>query len=104
MGGGETCYGHAKWRAGDIIETHIVTKFNGSGLAPVLSADTDFQIRTHSAPVFDSDPNEAPNPIRVKNLEGVVGKDTTFEVRGKETSGVVPAEAVSGLGKVICAE
>ena len=57
-----------------------MTKFNGSGLTPVLSADTYFQIRPHPATIFDSNPNESSNPIRIQNLERVVGKDTTFDV------------------------
>ena len=80
MGGSEARYRHAERRTGDIVETHIVTKFNGAGLAPVFSADSNFQIRTYSPAVFHGDPDEAPDPVRIQNLEGVVGKDTTFEV------------------------
>jgi hypothetical protein len=81
-----------------------VAELHGAGLAPVFTADTDFQLRAHPPPVLDSDPDEAANADSIENLKWIVGKDTTFEVRGKETARIVAAEAERLLRKVVCAE
>ena len=68
----------------------------------MLAANSDLQLGPHSAPVLDSDSDEATNASRIQNLKRIVRKDTTFEVRRKKPASVVPTQTERGLRKIVC--
>src|SRR3954463_8418221 len=76
MSSGETSDRDPIGRARDIIEPDRVTELDAPGLPTVLPADANLQLRAHAPTCGNGNLNKAPNPRLVKDLEGVVGKDS----------------------------
>ena len=50
MGGGQAGDGYAEGGAGDVVEAQAVAEGDALGVAAVLAADADLQVRAHLAP------------------------------------------------------
>jgi len=70
----------------------------------MLAANPKFDIGTDLSALLSCYPYESTHPFGVKNLEGVVGKNTPINVRGKEPPRIVAAQAEGRLRQVICSE
>src|SRR6185312_1344475 len=73
-------------------------------LASVLAADAQFNARTGLSAILNRDADQAADSDGVQSLERVIRKNATFYVRGKEPSGVIAAESVRRLSKVVGTE
>src|SRR6267143_1612628 len=81
-----------------------MTESNGARLAAVLPANSQFDLRTNSAPFLNSYSYEFSYPLGVKNLKRVISKNTPIYVRRKEPARIVPTKPHGSLRKVICSE
>ena len=70
----------------------------------MFATNTNLELRADAPPILHCDSNETSDAIAVEHLKWIVGKDTTFEIRGKESSRVIAAQAESCLRKIICSE
>ena len=68
-----------------------MTESNGARLAAVLPADSQLDIRTNMASIFNSHLYEPTHPLSVKNLKRIISKNTPIYVRGKEPARIVAA-------------
>ena len=64
----------------------------------MFPANADFELGSHPTPSVDRESNKTSNPRLVKDLEGVIWKDTTLHVARQKTPRIVPAESVGRLG------
>src|SRR5436309_2761147 len=55
---GETGDRHAVGRAGDVVEADLVAEGDGGGIAAVLAADADLELRARLAAARDADLDE----------------------------------------------
>ena len=101
MGGGEAGDWDAVGRAGDVVEADRVAELHGARLAAMLPADAHLQLRADAPTGRYGKSNQLANPVPVKHLERIVGKYTTIYVIGKESAGVVAAEAEGRLRQII---
>src|SRR5439155_25485687 len=65
LGGGEPCNRYAERRAGDVVETELVTEGNGSGIATVLAADPDLELVAGLAATLGTDPHQLADALTV---------------------------------------
>src|SRR5258705_11374463 len=57
LGGGEACDGNAERRARDVIERNLVPERDGGGVAAVLAADPDLELRLPLPTALHADPH-----------------------------------------------
>src|SRR5262245_51503430 len=66
---------HAVGRAGDVVEADVVAEGDGGGIATVLAADADLELRAGLAAARDADLDELADAFLVKRDEGIDRKD-----------------------------
>ena len=72
------------------------------GIAAMLAADPEPQLRLRAAPTLDRDPHQVADAALVERLERIAGEDVLVEVVGEELPfGVVAREAERGLRQVV---
>src|SRR5262245_45617164 len=62
---------HAIGRARDIVETDLVAELHRGGIAAMLAADADLQVRPRLAAALHADLHELANTIAIERDEGI---------------------------------
>lgn len=101
----QSCDGHARAGAGDVVEADVVAEADGAGVAAVFAADADFQFRVGRATFAYRHLHQLSHALDVEYFERVIFEDAGLGVGGQElVLGIFAAEREGGLGEVIGAE
>src|SRR5436309_12944768 len=84
LGRGEPGDGHPEGRAAHVVEADFVEKFDRRGIATVLAADADFQIRPAAPAFLDGHLDQPTYADPIDGLERVLGQDLLLEVAAEE--------------------
>src|SRR5438045_1071164 len=71
LGGGQTSDGDAVGRTTDVIESDHVEELDAVGVATVLAADAQLQVRVGLTAVLSRHAHELADAVAVERLEGV---------------------------------
>ena len=82
LSGSQTCDRNTERRAGHVVEPELVAEFHGCGVATVLAADTDVELRVVRAAFLASEVHQLANTGLVKLCEGIVLEDLGIVVSG----------------------
>src|SRR5258707_9321925 len=104
LGGGEACDGNAERRARDVIERNLVAERDGGGVAAVLAADPDLELRLRLPTALDADPHQFAHALAVAGDERMAPENPPRHVGAEKARSVVAADAEGGLGQVVGAE
>jgi len=77
---------HTEGRAAHIVQAGDVAELDRAGLAAVLAADTDFQLRPRLASLAHSHLDELADALPVQHMEGVFGKDFVLDVEEEKVA------------------
>src|ERR1700736_5715130 len=77
---------------------------NGSGIAAMLAATSDLEVRTGLAPACHADLHQLANAVAVDRDERIDLQDALGDIGAEESSRVVAADAVGRLRQVVGAE
>src|SRR5215475_10557491 len=92
-------------RAADVVEPDQVAELDRTGLAAVLAADAELQVRLRPPPPLDSGPHQVTDALLVEHLERVPLEHAVLEVEGEELPlRVVARHAEGRLREVVGAE
>src|SRR4051812_25880941 len=92
-------------RARHVVEPHVVEEVHRRGVAAVLAADTELEVRLGLTTLLGTDPHQRAHPVDVDRLERRDPEDPLLQVRREEGGlDVVAGEAPGGLGEVVGAE
>ena len=95
----------AERRAGDVVEADLVEEVHAVGVAAVLAADADLQVRLGGPALLDGDAHQPADAVAVDRLERADPEDAELEVAREERRlDVVAAEALAHLREVVRAE
>src|ERR1700744_1568421 len=83
--GRKPCDRHAIGRAGYVIQPDLMTEGDGSGIAAMLAANANLQIRTSLAPSCNADLHQFTNAIAVHRDKGIDLQDTLGNIGTEET-------------------
>ncbi len=95
---------NAERAAGHVVQTDFVAELDGAGVAAVLAADAEVQLRTGCTAKLCSHVNELADTGLVETCKRIALVDLLVIVCTEELAGVVTAEAEGHLGQVIGAE
>src|SRR5262245_14504075 len=104
LGGGEARDRHAERRAGHVVELHLVAERDRGGIAAVLAADSDLELRLDLAAALDADPHELAYAVAVDGDERIDRHDPARHVGAEETRSIVARNAEGRLREVVGAE
>src|SRR5262249_35492419 len=94
----------AERRAADVVEAHGLEEADARGIAAVLAADADLELRFGRPSALDRRLDQLTPALLVEGDEGVAPEDAALDVGGEELSGVVAREAHRRLGEIVGAE
>src|SRR5262249_16543658 len=95
---------HPERRARHVIEPDLVAEGDRSGVAAVLAADADLELRPRRAPTLDPDPDELGDALAVDGDERIGCKNSARHIGAEKARRVVATDAEGGLGQIIGAE
>src|SRR5438477_13076943 len=95
---------HPEWTAAHVVEADLVAELDGIGLAAVLAADADFEIRLGLAAALDPELHEAADAVEIDDLEWVFGDQVVLHVGANKAAVVVSAHTQARLRQVVGAE
>src|SRR6516165_2310203 len=95
---------HAVGRAGHVVETGLVAEHHRGRIAAMLAADADLEMRPPLAAARHADLHQLADAVAAEGDEGIDVEDALGDVGRQEARGVVAADAVGGLRKVVGAE
>src|SRR5436190_15784721 len=104
LGGGEACDGNAERRARDVIERNLVAERDRSGVAAVLAADPDLELRLRLPTALDADPHQFAHALAVDGDERIARENPARHVGAEKARGVAAANAEGGRRQVGGAE
>lgn len=103
LGCRKTSHGHPEGRTRHVAQSNFFTKNNGFRVAPMLSAETDFEVRTHLPAPLGSNLHKLAHRL-IQRRERVVVDDPLLGILAQEAASVVAAQAKRRLRQVIGAE
>src|SRR5262249_44703565 len=80
LGGGQSSDRNHEGRARHVGHPDLMTELHRRGLAAVLAADPDLQIRPRAPTAFDAEADQLADPFLVENRERVVRQQVLLEV------------------------
>src|SRR5881628_200594 len=95
---------HTVRRTAHIVESHLITKLDRWGIAAVLAADSDFELRTGGPALLHAGPHKRPNTFTIQFLERVGLEDSLRHVVGDDLTRIIARETESRLSQVIGSE
>ena len=105
MGSCQPCNRNTERRAGNIVDTELVTQMYRFRIAAMLTANTNFQTRTCFSSFVDRNLHQTAYTLGVNAGEGVIFKKTGLKIMHQESGfGIIPGDAISGLSEVVGAE
>lgn len=104
LSGGESCDGNTERAAGNVAQTDVVAELHGGGVAALLAADAQLDVRAGLTAKFGSHLDEAADAGLIQLGERIGLVDLAVIVGSEELARVVTAEAVGQLGQVVGAE
>jgi hypothetical protein len=105
LGGGDAGDRHPEGRAADVVQAGHVEERDRVGVAAVLAADAELEVRARLAADPGGEAHEPADAGAVDRLEGRAVEDPGFEVVREEAGfDVVAREAERRLGEVVGAE
>ena len=96
--------GDTERAAGDVVQADVMAELDGGGIAAVLAADTELDVRTGGAAHFGGHLHELADALLVEVGERIGLVDLVVVVGVEELAGIVAAEAERHLGQVVRAE
>src|SRR6266536_5739488 len=84
LGRGQAGHRCAEGRGADVVQTELVAKGDRSGIAAMLTANSDLQIGPRAPPALDRDPHQFADSLPVQHLEGVVRQDALLHIEAQE--------------------
>src|SRR5262245_14189803 len=85
----------------NVVETNLVAEGDRLGIAAVLAADADLEIRASLATALDGNPHHRADALAVKHLEWVVRQNAVLDVVAEKLGlGIIPREAIDRLSQV----
>lgn len=70
----------------------------------MLAANSDLEVLSYAAPIFDCNSNQPPDTGLIENLERIIREDSAIDVRREESSRIVATQTERSLRQVIGAE
>src|SRR5512133_3176523 len=104
LAGGQAGRGHPERRAGHVVQAQLVAEPHRVGVAAVLAADPQVQVRAGLAALLAGDPHQPAHPGLVDGHERVDRDQLALLVQAEELADVVAGEPEGGLGEVVGAE
>src|SRR6202012_774682 len=95
---------HAIGRARDVVETDVVAEGDGGGIAAMLAANADLEVRPRLAAALHADLDELADSFAINRDEGIDLEDALGDVGTEEARGIVAADAVGRLRQIVSAE
>src|SRR5436190_22117172 len=80
---------NAERRAADVIETYLTAETDGSWIAAMFAADTDFQTRLGAAAAFGADAHQLAHAVAVQHLKRIFRHDLVFNIVGNKSRRVI---------------
>ena len=90
MSDSQSCCWNPIRRAGNVGDTNFLEEWDGSRIAPDLTADADRKFRLDLTPFADSYPHQFTNTGLVDTLERIKRKDFFLLIMADEFSNIVP--------------
>ena len=76
--------------ATDIVETELMTKFDGTRIASMLAADAQLDVRSRLPPPGDRRTHEGADAFAIQRGEGIMLEDVDRIIIIEELSGIIP--------------
>src|SRR5690349_24106726 len=80
LSGGEAGNGDAEGRATDVVKSDFVAELEAVGVAAVLTADADLQLRVGGAAIFNDHTHQLADAFTVERMERVDGQNLDFAI------------------------
>ena len=101
----EACDRDTERRATHVVQAQVVAEFHRTGIASVLAADPDLEIRTDASPKFNRHPHDFPHSLYVEGRERIIGENALLQVMKKESRfSVVPGDPEYRLRQIVRSE
>src|SRR6266850_8294813 len=71
-------------RTGHVRHAHLVTELHRRGLAAVLTADADLEVRARAAPALDADADELAHALLVEHSKRIVRQQALLQIVRQE--------------------
>src|ERR1700739_2095406 len=81
-----------------------MAEFYRGWIAPVLAADSYFEVGSGFTPALDSDADQFSDPVTIKNGEGVLFENSLGKIRRQDLVAAVTREAKGRLGESVRTE
>ena len=91
-------------RCAHVIETDRLEKMNRCGIAAVLAANPELQVRTCFASKLHAHPHERTDTLGIDRCEGVALENFLVLINPQELADVVPRKAKRELSEIVGAE
>ncbi len=105
LGGGQAGHRDPEGRAAHVVEPGVVEEADRLGVAAVLAADADLEVRPGGPAPLGPEADQLADAVGVDHLEGVARQQAQLEVGGHHPAlDVVAGEAERHLGQVVGAE
>ena len=101
LGGREPGDGDPEGRTRHVIQAGVLEEANRPGIASVLSANADLEVRAHGAATLDAQAHEFPDALGVDADEGVGRKDSLVVVGVEKASRIVARQPIGGLRQIV---
>src|SRR6202030_3848359 len=75
---GEPRDGHAEWRGADVIHPRAIAEFNALGIASVLAANADLELRTRRPASLDGPFDHHAHAREIERLKRIRGENSRF--------------------------
>src|SRR4029077_9689991 len=92
------------WRHADVIQPDFLEEMNRRGVAPVLTADAELDVRPRLSALFHRGADQEADANRVNRAERILVENFLVLVRPKELADVVAREPERGLRQIVGAE
>src|SRR5260370_39113717 len=89
LGSGQAGSQYPKGRTGNVIHPYRMAELNRGGVATVLAAYADLEIRTGLAPAFDSDSNQLAHTGAINHLKRILLEYAFVKIDGQELIDIV---------------
>jgi hypothetical protein len=88
--GSQTRCEHAEWRAGYVVHSDLVAKFNGGRIPSVFAADSDLEMRPGFAAPLDSNLHQLSHPLTIDDGKGILLENALCQIRRQHLINVIP--------------
>ena len=99
--GGKQCGGHTIGRTADIVQSYLMAKGDGGGIAAMLSANAIVQVFTGRAALFDCDLDQLSHAGLVDAYERIFVEYAIVDVIRQKASCVITAQTKRSLRQVV---